>query len=73
MIVDVRVFKTDISSATLVDLIMPLFNAHPYITDWSVDFEDIDNVLRVVSNREIEEEIIELAERKGFICYPLPD
>lgn len=73
MIVDVCVFKTDISSASLVDLIMPLLNAHPYITEWSVDFDDIDNVLRVVSNKEIEEEIIEITQKKGFTCCPLPD
>lgn len=70
---NVHVFKTDISSGSLVDLIMPLFNSHPNITRWSVDIEDVDNVLRVISNKEIEQEIIKIVEGNGFICNPLPD
>lgn len=70
---NVHVFKTDISSASLVNSIMPLFNSNPNITQWSVDIEDIDNVLRVFSNKEIEQEIIRMVEGNGFKCNPLQD
>lgn len=69
----VYVFQTDISSASLFDVIMSLFNSHPHIIQWSVDIEDIDNVLRVISNMEIEQEIIKMVEGSGFECNPLPD
>ncbi|WP_157972960.1 hypothetical protein [Aureibaculum luteum] len=51
----------------------PLFNLHPCISEWSVDTEDVDNVLRVVSLNLIENDIIQLMLSKSFVCEALPD
>ncbi len=69
----VYVFKTDINSALLIELVKPLLNSYKDILDWSIDIEDIDNVLRVVSVELIENDIVQSIKTKGFICETLPD
>ena len=69
----VYVFKTDINSASLIESVKPLLNSYQYISDWSIDIEDIDNVLRVISVELLENEIIQIIKSKGFICEALPD
>ncbi len=70
---DVYVFKTDINSASLIESVKPLLNSYQYISDWSIDIEDIDNVLRIISVELLENEIIQIIKSKGFICEALPD
>jgi len=69
----VYVFKTDINSASLIESVKPLLNSYQYISDWSIDIEDIDNVLRIISVELLENEIIQIMKSKGFICEVLPD
>ena len=43
------------------------------IFKWSIDLEDIDNVLRVEASSELEiEHINNLIQQKGFYCEDLP-
>lgn len=70
---DVYVFKTDINTASLIESVKPLLNSYQYISDWSIDIEDIDNVLRIISVELLENEIIQIIKSKGFICEALPD
>jgi len=70
---NVLVFKTNLSSPPLIECIAPLFNSHPCISEWSVDTEDLDNVLRVVSSKLLEKDVIQLMQSKGFVCEVLPD
>ncbi|WP_155179113.1 hypothetical protein [Fulvivirga lutimaris] len=51
----------------------PFLNSHPCISEWSVDTEDLDNVLRVVSTKLLEKDVIQLIQSKGFVCEVLPD
>lgn len=37
----------NLSSPPLIEWMAPLFNLHPCISEWSVDTEDVDNVLLV--------------------------
>lgn len=70
---NVLVFKTNLGSSHLIKWIAPLFNLHPYISEWSVDTEDLDNVLRVVSPKLLEKDVIQLMQSMGFVCEVLPD
>jgi hypothetical protein len=68
------ILKTNIKTAQKVRKIMPVFNSHPVIRKWSVDTEDIDNVLKVeASNHLNEKEIIQMVQALGFYCEHLPD
>ena len=70
---NVLVFKTNLGSSHLIEWIAPYFKSHPCISEWSVDTEDVDNVLRVVSFSLIEKDVIQLMQSKGFVCEALPD
>jgi hypothetical protein len=70
---NVHVFKTDIDSDSLIESVKPILNSNQYISDWSIDIEDIDNVLRIVSAELLENEIIKIIKSKGFSCEALPD
>ncbi len=70
---NVLVFKTNLGSSHLIKWIAPYFNLHPCISEWSVDTEDLDNVLRVVSSKLLEKDVIQLMQSMGFVCEVLPD
>ena len=68
------IFKTDIKTKKEVEVVRPLFNNHPIITDWSIDTEDIDSVLRIEVQDDLnEKEIIHLIKKCGFYGDILAD
>ncbi len=68
------IFRTDIKTKKKVKVVKPIFNNNPDIKNWSVDTEDIDNVLRIESNGNLREnDIITLMSSCGFHCETLTD
>lgn len=68
------ILRTNIKNKKKVKRIKPILNKHPHIISWSVDIEDIDNVLRIESTNQLfENEVIELIENNGFQCEDLPE
>lgn len=68
------IFKTDITSQSKVRALRPLFNALDTIQGWTIDTEDIDNVLRIEAVGHIDEhDVIHLMRAKGFRCEVLMD
>lgn len=66
------IFQTNIDSQQHVETVQPLFNNHNSILDWSVDTEDIDNVLRIEATEHLHEsDIINLMSTQGFYCDDL--
>ncbi len=71
---EIFIFKTDIKTNKKINIVKPLFNNISSIQDWSVDTEDIDNVLRIEGNHGIDEnKIMQMVKTKGFSCEILPD
>ena len=54
----ILIFKTTIKSKKSVRAIKPLLDAHPLISGWSVDLDDIDKVLRIVASGGLQEDEI---------------
>ena len=68
------VLKTDLRSQKEVNQVAKIFREDPFIEKWSVDFEDIDNVLRVEAINDLnEQDLIHLLKRSGFYGEILPD
>jgi len=68
------IFRTDIKTKKKVKVVKPIFNNHPTIADWSIDTEDIDNVLRIEASGKLKEnDIINLIKTCGFHCEVLAD
>jgi len=71
---NILIFRTNIKTKKKVKAVKPLFNHHPVITAWSIDIEDIDNVLRIEAQDGLtEKDIIYLIKTHGFHCEVLPD
>lgn len=71
--VDVLVFKTNIKSEDELQQIAVLLGNDPNIFRWSIDTDDIDNVLRIESAEISPGHIIAIIEQAGFICNELTD
>ena len=67
------IFKTDIKNSERVKAIKPIFDNKSIISSWSVDTEDIDNVLKINSKKLKEKDIMQLIRACGFQCELLPD
>jgi len=70
---DIHVFKTNIGFARDVKKISPVLGEESRIKKWSVDVEDVDNVLRVEAHRIASTEIISLIRQCGYSCEELTD
>ncbi len=71
---NILLFKTDIKTKKSLKTVKPVFNNHPYIDNWYVDTEDIDNVLKIYAlNNVTENEVIKLVNGIGFYCEVLED
>ncbi len=69
------IFRTDIKTRKKVKVVKPIFNNNPIIANWSIDVEDIYNVLRIetVDEQLEEKDIITLMRTCGFYCETLTD
>ena len=68
------IFRTDIKTKKKVKVVKPIFNNHPVIKNWSVDTDDIDNVLKIEAVGTLaENDIITLMKTCGFYCEILTD
>lgn len=71
---EILVFRTDIKTKKKVKQIKPILELHHSISDWFIDTNDIDNVLRVETNSGLQEmDVIRLIQSTGFRCEALPD
>ncbi|AUP78090.1 hypothetical protein [Flavivirga eckloniae] len=68
------IFKTNIESKKKVKSLNPVLNKHSDILDWTIDLEDIDNVLRIEATSNItESDIIDMVSMRGFTIKTLTD
>lgn len=68
---NILVFATNIRTENDRQTIASLLNKNPEIHQWTLDQEDIDCVLRIVSYTLSEEEIIALLANENFKCTAL--
>lgn len=70
----ILIFRTDIKTKKKVKAVKPIFNNHSSISNWSIDIEDIDNVLRIEATENLDEsDVINLTSTRGFYCEVLND
>lgn len=68
------IFKTDIENSIKANKVNSVFAYKTNILDWSVDMEDVDNVLRIeAEDSSSENDIISMVETCGLHCEALPD
>jgi len=68
---NILIFATNIRTETDKKNISVVLNKNPAIQQWNIDQEDVDCVLRIVSETLSEKEIIKLIESQDFKCTTL--
>ena len=67
----ILILKTDIQTVEETGLLELVFSSHPEVEQWTIDLEDVDRVLRVISPTLACAEITALLEPCGFYCSEL--
>lgn len=67
----ILLFKTNITSEMAKQPLANLLNNNPNINSWTVDHEDIDRVLRIISYTLSHTEVINLLTSHGYECCEL--
>ncbi|SMD32066.1 hypothetical protein SAMN04488029_0404 [Reichenbachiella faecimaris] len=71
---EILVFKTNLATKKRGKAAGHILNQNSSIVEWSIDMEDIDNVLRIVTSGNISEyQIIKMLRTNGFLCEILLD
>jgi hypothetical protein len=68
---NILVFATNIATESDKQKIRSVLDEHSEIHQWNIDQEDIDCVLRIVSETLSEEQIIQLINKQNFKCAAL--
>lgn len=67
----ILIFKTNIKTKADLLMINNALNAHEHIQEWSVDMEDVDCVLRIVSSHMAAHDVISIVTQAGYHCQEL--
>tara|TARA_R110002072_G_scaffold21429_1_gene76083 strand:- start:442 stop:696 length:255 start_codon:yes stop_codon:yes gene_type:complete len=68
------ILRTNIKTKKNLKTIKPFLNNHPGIIKWTIDIEDIDNVLKIEARNSLSEhDIIDEIKEQGFYCDALED
>lgn len=69
----ILIYQTSVNTKRKIKSLTPFLNNLLQISNWNFDLDDCDNILRIESNKNISEQIIELLDKKGFKCIELND
>ena len=68
------ILKSDLNTEIKINYLNYLFKNNHNIFSWSINNEDIDNVLRIEAHNNItENKVIKLLKQIGVHCEPLPE
>ncbi|WP_166923929.1 hypothetical protein [Flavobacterium poyangense] len=67
----VHIFKTNIDKISADRALHIVLENHPDIQQWSIDYEDVDCVLRVVSENLTSDVIMMTVKGFGYACREL--
>ena len=70
---NILVFKTNLREMNDVENVAFLLDEHDQITQWNVDREDVDKVLRIETEQLEAIDVIRIIRALGYECEELPD
>lgn len=64
---NVIILKTNLATTEMVERLNPILNHHALVSEWHVDLEDIDRVLRIETSEDVSEDYFQsLLTNQGF-------
>jgi len=74
MSMNLLILRTNIETQTNVEMVVPILDNHELINRWTIDTDDVDNVLKIEAKENLrEDDIAHLIYRSGFSCEALED
>ncbi len=70
-VMQVLVFKTNLTDRFHVSKVEPYLAVHPQIQRWNVDLQDCDNILRIETEQLLPVEVEKLVTQAGYYCEEL--
>jgi cell fate (sporulation/competence/biofilm development) regulator YmcA (YheA/YmcA/DUF963 family) len=70
---NILVFQTKVANATELSRLAEILDTSPAIQRWTLDQQDVDKVLRVISEELQPDDIVHLLNGHGLYCRELPD
>lgn len=68
---EILVFKTNIRRQTDIEKVRNIFRRYNDILKWTVDTEDVDNVLRIEATSNITGNVVDVLGNAGYRCTVL--
>lgn len=68
---NILILKTNVKKPKQVVSLQSLFSKHSEIEQWSIDLEDVDSVLRIVSKTLTYTKVIHLLKQLGYFSCEL--
>ena len=70
---DILIFKTNLKTMWDFNFLKSLLLGLPFVYDCTIDLDDCDKVLRVITDKQSPEAIMNQIKNKGFFCEELED
>jgi hypothetical protein len=70
---NILVFQTKVANAAELSRLAEILDTSPAIQGWTLDQQDVDKVLRVISEELQPDDIVQLLSGHGLYCRELPD
>lgn len=68
---NILIFKTNVRTAEQKQLLQSILEEDAGITNWTIDQDDVDCVLRIIAEAVCEQYIISKLNDHGFLCIEL--
>ena len=68
---NILILKTNVKKPKQVISLESLLSRHSEIEQWSIDLEDVDSVLRIVSKTLTYNKVTNLLKQLGYFCCEL--
>ncbi len=74
MSMNLLILRTNIETQNNVEMLVPILDNHESINRWTIDTDDIDNVLKIEAKENLrKEDVAQLIYGSGFSCEELDD
>ena len=70
---NILVFQTKVANTTELNRLAEILDTSPAVQKWTLDQQDVDKVLRVISEELQPQDIVYLLNKNGLYCQELPD
>ena len=70
---NILVFQTKVANDAELSRLAEILDTSPAIQEWTLDQQDVDKVLRVISEELHPDDIVHLLSGHGLYCRELPD